>query len=114
MGPRRPSLSPASAMNILHVIDNLNPAYGGPPMVVSRLAAAQAREGHRVSLACYQTPGADDQIRAGLAKTPGADLVTIRFLPSGGRLARYHDGDLRRPLMEMAGSAEVVHLHGLW
>lgn len=76
-------------MRVLHVISSLDPSAGGPPMVVSRLAAAQARQGHDVHLVCYRVPKAEKEVQASLAKLPGGDVLKVHFLDPADRKEWY-------------------------
>lgn len=103
-------------MRILHLISTLDPSAGGPPMVVTRLAAAQARIGHEVHLLCYSLPRAEKEIATSLSRLPGGDLLRIEQMPPFDRFewhtARRARARLRAFLPEK--KVEVVHLHGLW
>jgi glycosyltransferase involved in cell wall biosynthesis len=130
-------------MQILHVIANLNFAAGGPPVVCSRLAAAQAKLGHEVYLA-YQSDqnppvgepaasGAGSTPSRGAASTPGV-VQTPASASSESQLAAIPDFDRvrrivvadtsrldailgRRAMAHLApaiASADIVHIHGIW
>jgi glycosyltransferase involved in cell wall biosynthesis len=101
-------------MKIAHVVESLDPANGGPPVVASRLAAAQARLGHEVSLISYRQPGAEDQIRGMMKGVPGGELVRRDELPPAGRLDRVIGRAARREMRSRLTGMEVVHLHGVW
>jgi glycosyltransferase involved in cell wall biosynthesis len=92
-------------MRICHVIPSLDPADGGPPVVVERLGAAQASLGADVAIAYGERPGADDRIRRSLEEAPGADRLDLRPLhrPRAGDVAAALDHDLN-----------FVHIHGVW
>jgi hypothetical protein len=64
-------------MNILHVVTSLDPAQGGPPAVVTRLAAAQAALGHQVSILAYADPAAAERTTKSVAPIPGFDRVKV-------------------------------------
>ena len=99
-------------MRIVHFIDSLDPAGGGPPTVVPRLAAAQAALGHQIAIAAAAADAARKAIETALEGIPGIGAVRIQYLPAP-RGARALWGDARpiRPLME---HADVAHLHGVW
>ncbi len=110
-------------MRILHVIPDLNPAAGGPPMVVSRLAAAQAAErapgessssAHQVSIAFYDTPTVHEQIQHDVAALPGGDRLTLHHLPEPNAFERVTARSAQRALAPLVQAADVVHLHGVW
>jgi len=80
-------------MRVIHVIASLDPAHGGPPVVAEKLAAAQSALGHAAVVAAQDGPGA-------------------ALLPHHGFADLF-----RRPtaeLLAVAGSADVMHLHGVW
>jgi glycosyltransferase involved in cell wall biosynthesis len=103
-------------MRILHVISDLDPAAGGPPMVVSRLAAAQAALGpeHEVHLVIYDTPAVNDQIDAELRLIPGGANLKLHRVPSGGRLEWVFSANARRELEAVMPKMDIMHLHGVW
>ncbi len=98
-------------MRITHVIGSLDPAAGGPPAVVLRLAAAQAKLGANVTVLSWETPGAYARIRESLATIPGIERVTIQLLPK-----RHALRELARLSWESLGKNRVdfVHLHSVW
>jgi len=105
-------------MKIVHLTSTLDPDAGGPPVVVSRLAAAQAALGHEVAIVGGRAVERAERTRAFLNETPGIDAVEIRDLPihtpgvtgflSGGEtVAVLDESHAKSPV-------DVVHLHGLW
>jgi glycosyltransferase involved in cell wall biosynthesis len=85
-------------MRIVHVIDTLDPAHGGPPAVAENLAKAQAALGHDVRLAIQL--GAESR------------LVPTVNLPPHSALQVF-----RRPHAEVVAlveRADILHLHGVW
>lgn len=108
-------------MRILHVIPDLDPAAGGPPMVVSRLAAAQAQpslEGgpHEVGIAYHDTPPVREQIEGDIRALPGGGGARLRLHPLAepGGLERLTSARAGRELAGLMRDADVVHLHGVW
>ena len=101
-------------MRILHVIGSLDPADGGPPVIVSRLAAAQAVLGHDVTLMTYDTPEGRRYWEASRPVLPGGDQVRVVHVPPGGGLERVFGGAARRAARELMGGCDVVHLHSVW
>lgn len=106
-------------MRVLHVISSLDPSAGGPPMVVSRLAAAQARQGHDVHLVCYRVPKAEKEVQTSLAKLPGGDVLKVHFLEPADRKEWYFSTRARAAMSRLLGDQaggrfDAVHLHGLW
>jgi len=106
--------SACSMLNILHVIEGLDPAAGGPPKIAACLAAAQAALGHEVSLICHDRPEARDEIDGMLGKIPGFEQVRCLTVPQMGMADAL---GLRAPPTEMEQAiqqADVVHLHSVW
>ena len=69
-------------MNILHVISTLDPRDGGPPMIASHLAAAEAGLGHDVALIRFDAPQRESAIAATNTQMPHwADVREIRLPP---------------------------------
>ncbi|MDX2146746.1 MAG: glycosyltransferase [Planctomycetota bacterium] len=107
-------------MRILHAISSLDPSAGGPPMVVSRLAAAQARLGHDVHLIAYSVPKAAAEVRTSLSKLPGADLLKFHELPPATKREWYLSTKARAKYSDLLGGTsgqprfDALHLHGLW
>jgi glycosyltransferase involved in cell wall biosynthesis len=99
-------------MRILHVIPSLDPATGGPPLVASRLADAQARLGHELATLSYTFPEADERTRAFLAGMSGQ--VRSHVLPPLTKLERFTAGAARRYGRGLIPQMDVVHLHGVW
>jgi glycosyltransferase involved in cell wall biosynthesis len=101
-------------MKILHVIQSLDPAGGGPPMVAARLAAAQAALGCDVRILSYPEPDAQTRIAAALSTIPKFNAVKLQqvaplskgelFLPRRAR------GRIERAIAEF----DILHLHGVW
>ena len=86
----------------------MNRATGGPAVSVTRLAAAQARLGHEVTLAAL------DYRRHGPVEDPAParlDLTEADFVAVHGRGWSPRFG---RRLEELARGVDVVHDHGLW
>jgi glycosyltransferase involved in cell wall biosynthesis len=100
-------------MRILHVIIGLDFADGGPPVIATRLAAAQAKMGHEVGMACYTCP-ADAQTTEQLKKVPNWEKVRIHYIRRGGRLERWRGGIAAMALEPLIAEADVVHLHNVW
>jgi glycosyltransferase involved in cell wall biosynthesis len=101
-------------MNILHVVTSLDPAQGGPPAVVTRLAAAQAALGHQVSILAYADPAAAERTTKSVAPIPGFDRVKVHGLPPPGRATRFTGTDVRSFLEPVIASYDYLHLHGIW
>lgn len=92
-------------MKLLHVVQSLDPAWGGIARVLPALAAQLARAGDECRLATltggrYGTPPTHE----------GIEVLT--FPASQSRLGRSAEFDRR--IGELTQWADVVHLHGLW
>ncbi len=107
-------------MRILHVISSLDPRAGGPPMVISRLAAAQAQLGHEVHVLCYGVK-AD-----GTGKDPNPEIdQKLNAIPNWGdvhqhrlappnRFEWYMSGTATAALGRIVPTMDIVHVHGVW
>jgi glycosyltransferase involved in cell wall biosynthesis len=93
-------------VNILHVIQTLNPAAGGPPVVAARLAVAQAELGHRVAILAADVAAADKL----------GDLSEVRVVPAPPISLRQAWVGMRavNDLLPFVRDADVLHLHGVW
>lgn len=107
-------------MRIVHVIDSLDPAVGGPHAVVFSLARAQAAMGHRVVIVGHHRADSAP-LHAHGAHGAAAELWPVRLealrgtgggslFGGRGRLSKADRGKLR----EMVMWAQVVHVHGVW
>lgn len=101
-------------MRILHVIDTLDPASGGPQTVVLRLAAAQAALGHEVGIVSHACGDAEARIAAAAAQVPGVEAVGRHRVPRGGRVERLLAPGARAACLDLFAGADMVHLHGVW
>jgi glycosyltransferase involved in cell wall biosynthesis len=100
-------------MRILHVIGRLDFADGGPPVLATRLAAAQAHLGHHVGIAAYSCD-ADDETGQQLLRLPFGDKVNLHLLPPGGRWERLIGSGAAAGLAPLIRASDVVHLHNVW
>lgn len=112
-------------MRILHVIDSLDPAGGGPPRVAVQLAATMAQGGHAVRLLSRRLPGESGDAQtvaagggwAGLsafASVPGLEQVERLSVDMPGGWRGFVAGRLREGLHRWVSESDVVHLHGVW
>jgi glycosyltransferase involved in cell wall biosynthesis len=81
-------------MQICHVVSSLDPSLGGPPVVASRLAAAQAGLGHDVAIVSHDAPDKRAEIDRAMHGIPDA--------------ARVKRAD------RLTTDAQIYHLHGVW
>lgn len=92
-------------LRILHVVQSLDPAWGGIARVLPELAAGLTQHGVRSIVATL----------AGGRYGAPADIsgVDVRpFVASDGRLGR--SAAFARAITSLVNDADVVHLHGLW
>ncbi|MEK6642346.1 MAG: glycosyltransferase [Planctomycetota bacterium] len=93
-------------MKILHVVQSLDPAWGGIARVLPELAGVLAQAGDECRIAT---------LAGGLFGTPpsipGVELLSFAA-NVGSWFARSKEFDQR--IDELVGWADVVHLHGLW
>jgi glycosyltransferase involved in cell wall biosynthesis len=101
-------------VRILHVIASLNPAGGGLPAVVPRLAAAQAARGCEVHLVTYRGRERNGATDASLNRIPHFEKVERHELKAPSRLERLTARQARRYLVRLAARVDVLHLHGVW
>ena len=101
-------------MKIAHIVRSLDPLAGGPPIVVVRLAAELARQGHQVSVISHLDPDAKQRIDAMLASVSGADRVRYDVLHLPARFERFITTDAQRRFDELFKDVQIVHLHGVW
>ena len=87
-------------MRIVHIIPSLDPADGGPPVVVERLGAAQAALGAEVAIMFHRRPGAEERAAKALADTPGASRL---------RLVELDPADRRRASLRLTEQGRIVH-----
>ncbi|HEX8340825.1 MAG TPA: glycosyltransferase [Tepidisphaeraceae bacterium] len=101
-------------MRILHFIEDLNPARGGPQAVAERLGAAQALAGHEVTVLSYSDPDAKAAIDASLRQIPGWPQVRVRLLAPKTRREAWLAPDIRATVRELIPHLDVLHFHGVW
>jgi len=93
------------ALKVLHVVQSLDPAWGGIARVVPELAAGLSNVGVESRIAT---------LAGGRYGTPPANItVPVQtFAASDGALGR--STDFNRAIRGLAAEADAVHLHGLW
>ena len=99
-------------MRILHVIGRIDPAWGGPPRVAVRLAAAQAALGHETHLLGYVSPGASDWLAEQRIAVPGG--VNFHLLEPASLYERVTASRAKRILSPLMPNLDWVHIHGVW
>ncbi len=93
-------------MRILHVLQSLDPAWGGIAHVVPMLARRLNQAGDQCRIAALHGDRFGEPPRF-----DGLDVLTFEAKPKS-RLGRSRE--FRRQARELVESADVVHLHGLW
>src|SRR5712675_1538989 len=100
-----PARGRGSAMNVLHVMSNIDRKAGGP-VVVTGLAAAQHRAGAHVTVLAVYAEGADVSIARELEST-GVRVTLVGPVSARSAEARA----LKVPLAQAVATADVVHIH---
>lgn len=93
-------------MKVLHVVQSLDPAWGGMARVVPELAAG---------LKSLGVDGRIATLAGGRYGRPPADLgveVLTFSAPDGSALGR--SGEFNRAIGRLLDETDVLHLHGLW
>ncbi len=101
-------------MKILHVISSIDPANGGPPVVATRLAAAQASIGHEVHLLTYTAPGREEAIENSLDGLPGRELIRFHMIEPLTRSESFTGSNAKKMLDELCPQMDFVHGHNVW
>lgn len=100
-------------MRIIHAINTLQRADGGPPVVAAALAIAQARLGHEVHLVTYAGGVDNADGRGVLHDMPGAELIHLHVVRRG-RLERLRASRIMAAMRPLMPGAAAVHIHGVW
>ncbi len=101
-------------MQIVHVIRQLDPRTGGPPVVLLELAAAQAALGHAVHVVYGQVPEHLPDIQKLLNQIPGTAALKLHPLSdASGRSQSANEATQIITQLAAAGPT-VAHLHGVW
>jgi glycosyltransferase involved in cell wall biosynthesis len=101
-------------MRILHVINSIDPAAGGPPLVAIRLASAQAALGHDVTVLSIRYRDAEKRIEAANRLVPGVDKVKIRYVEHLRAISRRIGYVPQKQLSQHVLASDWVHIHGVW
>ncbi len=101
-------------MKVLHVIQSMDPAGGGPPMVAARLAAAQATLRCQVQVISYRFPGSDARIAAALSTIPEFSGVKLEYFARLTKPELFLTGGARRRFEPIVQRFDLIHLHGVW
>lgn len=101
-------------MRVLHVIASLDAKSGGPPVIASRIAAAQTKIGLRAALLGYEPDSEASSIPLRLREVPGGRDVEIITC---GRCTRgeYYTARLAAPVLRrVIPEFDFIHLNGVW
>jgi len=101
-------------MKIVHVIRSLDPAGGGPPQVIVRLAAAQANLGHELHLLTYGSADSQERVQRELARVPHSQNLQIHELPPPDLREKVFASRSRSAIADLLAKTDFVHLHGIW
>lgn len=100
-------------MKIIHIIETLDLASGGPAIGTASFATAKALLGNDLSIVCYGSPGHAAAIRE-FQKYPGFDRVKVHVIPKGRRIETITALGAEKVLKEVLSPDSVVVIHGVW
>ncbi|HEY0009143.1 MAG TPA: glycosyltransferase [Tepidisphaeraceae bacterium] len=101
-------------LRILHVIGSMDPDAGGPPNIVSRLAAAQAGLGHDVAVMSYGDESVQARALRDAARVPNGEKVRHIWLKPAGRLDKLFGRQAYKLFARLLPEFDVVHTQGVW
>lgn len=101
-------------MRILHVIQSLDPAKGGPSEVAARLAAAQCALGHEVAILSNTGPQGDETVCRSLGSIEHIDAVQRPQIESRSLWRQAIAGLVDSQFAQWISVSDVLHLHGVW
>jgi glycosyltransferase involved in cell wall biosynthesis len=102
-------------LKILHVIPTLDPRAGGPMLITSHIAAAQAMLGHDVHVMTYRSQ--DDGVQRIIeenSRQNGFDRVTQHLLPYISWRERVLGNDALKLAKKIVPEMDALHIHGIW
>src|SRR5262249_43463686 len=94
------------AITVLHVVQSLDPTWGGIARVVPELAAGLAKLGAECRIATLAGG------RYGTPPEVAGSVEILKYPASDGAMG--WSREFNQAASDMAASADVVHLHGLW
>lgn len=97
-------------MRILHVTYSLAADQGGPTMVTTRVASAQAGLGHEVAILTRESAGKETE----LPPIAGSARVKIERIAPSSVVAKVSGRDSLPRLRELIARHDVVHVHNIW
>lgn len=98
-------------MRILHLIESIDPARGGPPQVAVNLACHQALLGHEVAIATYGNEAVGDGWWPDLL---ARGSVSVCWLGHDDMVEKLTCARATKQLVELIPAYDVVHIHGVW
>jgi glycosyltransferase involved in cell wall biosynthesis len=101
-------------MRIVHCVDRIDPADGGPPAVAVRLAAAQARRGHQLGLISHTPRCSQQELQDSYGAIAGYTAIAQQYFDAGSFHERLSAARARDSLPQRLGRPDFVHLHGIW
>ncbi|ALG67523.1 glycosyltransferase [Beggiatoa leptomitoformis] len=100
-------------MNILHVIANLAPRYGGPAKACFEIARAVAQRGHNVTIYTTNQDG-DTELDEPLNQLLQRDGVNLRFFPIQSPRFWGTSLPMATALAHIIPNMDIVHVHSLY
>jgi glycosyltransferase involved in cell wall biosynthesis len=97
-------------MRIAHVIQSIDPRFGGPSAVVMRLARAQANLGASVSVVTVSSENERRCFDDWIARMGSSAAIELVLWP-GGWLRNFR---VDRLVRELFLRHDIVHIHGVW
>lgn len=101
-------------MKIVHVIESLDMAMGGPPAAVVGLAAAQGGLGHDVTIIANAAARGARLVTESPEQFPGLERVRVVAVSNRSPVDRVTAAGSREPVRTAIDGADIMHLHGLW
>lgn len=102
-------------LRVVHLIVDLDPALGGPPVVAARLAAAQSQLGCDVTLLSYRTRDGGSRADNLIRETPSADRLHVHQINDPGRIERLTGRRAASAYRNISNEGvDILHTHGMW
>ncbi len=92
----------------------MDPSEGGPPMALSRLAAAQATAGAHATIAALHPHSDRQAMESAYGDIPGYERVRFVGLPDRGWAERLLARGAAEALAPLISEHDIVHVHGVW
>jgi glycosyltransferase involved in cell wall biosynthesis len=104
----------STAPRVLHVLQSMDPAGGGPPMIAASIAAAQAEQGCEMAMIAYQFPDAEERCRRAVGAIPNSDKVRMLHFATPDKIEKVTARQARAKLESIIADFDILHLHGVW